>query len=403
MRIEDGAQSTRFLITLSSPVPFKVGAKSDPDRVELDFPVLAWGPSVSPSGIGSGLISVYRQATSPDGGTRIVLETSSPVRVTSAGTGLAAPGHPTEFELTLASADGSPPPSAPQIASLTMPAPSKLTVGASARMPAQTAVKPLQPAAMAAPVPVALLSLPEPAKSAPNRKPPTAKHIVAIDPGHGGIDPGTASPDGVFEKHVTLQSGLALKAALEATGRYTVLMTRSEDRFVPLPDRVKIARNGGAELFISLHCDAMEGREAHGATVYSLSETASDAVSDRLAQQENRAAAIGGVDLARQDDTTASMLIDLSMRQSLNGSNRFAELLVGEFAADRIRLQELKPHRAAGFAVLKAADMPSVLIEMGYLSDPEDAEQLSNPKHQKAIAAAITAGVDKYFRVGGRS
>ena len=204
----------------------------------------------------------------------------------------------------------------------------------------------------------------------------------------------------MYEKTITLESGLALKRALEATGRYDVVMTRTDDTFIPLGDRVKIARAGGAELFISLHCDAMEGREAHGATVYTLSQNASDAVSERLAAAENKSAAIGGSNLAAEDSSTASLLIDLSLHESVNESNRFAELITGEFQADGIRLQDQLPHRSAGFAVLKAADMPSVLIEMGYLSDPDDAALLADPAHQRTIAGAITAGVDRYFRKG---
>ncbi len=414
IRIEAGNDSTTLVIGLSSPVPFNVAAKADPDRVELDFPALSWSGSVAASGIGDGLIAVYRQGTPLQGGSRIVLETTVPVRVASAGTGLAARGQPTEFRLTLVSLDGSPPPSS-EPSALAASAPAMPPLRQERFLPpppparTQAALVPppvMSPAAVPQPLAVSLRSPGRPVPPAQQnaaRPVEKARHVVAIDPGHGGIDPGTASPDGVFEKAITLQSGLALKAALEASGRYTVVLTRGEDRFVPLADRVKIARAAGAELFISLHCDAMEGREAHGATVYSLSETSSDAVSDRLAQQENRSAAIGGVDLSQADDGIASTLINLSMRQSLNQSNRFAELLVGEFGENHIRLQELKPHRSAGFAVLKAADMPSVLIEMGYLSDPEDAEQLGNPRHQRAVAAAITAGVDRYFRNAGRS
>jgi N-acetylmuramoyl-L-alanine amidase len=373
--IKDGKADTSLMVDLSSPVPFRVAAKTNPDRVEIDFPNLGWAPDVAASGIGAGLITVYRQATLPEGGTRIVLETSAPVKISGAGTGLAAPGQPTKFELTLVSADGSPPPE------ITAP---KAT-----------------PVAQAAPPPeLAELHEAFEPRPAPKEKPVRpAKHVIAIDPGHGGIDPGTASSDNVFEKNLTLQAAMALRDALDATGHYTVVMTRDEDRFVPLPDRVRLARHAKAELFISLHCDAMEGRDAHGATVYTLSETASDAVSDRLAKSENQAAAIGGVNLAKQDGGIAATLINLSMRESLNGSNRFAEMLVKQFADYHIGLQELKPHRSAGFAVLKAADMPSVLIEMGYLSDAHDAANLADPKHQREVAHAITAGVDRYFKI----
>ena len=420
--------ATRFAMDLSGAVPFHVAVKANPDRVELDFPALAWGTDVPASGTGSGFVTVYRRATSPEGGTRVVLETTGPVRVATAGSGLAAPGQKTSFELQIVSEDGSPPPAsvpAPLTAARPPVAASIGRLQAPAR-PAQVASslpipRPLAAAPANGIVPTSLLPSPRPNRTAPPafvqpaslvaasvplpvplappfpRKSAGAHHIIAIDPGHGGIDPGTSSADGVFEKQITLEEGLVLKSALEASGRYTVIMTRSEDRFIPLQDRVRIAREAKAELFISLHCDAMEGRDARGATVYTLSQNASDAVSARIAANENNADALGGVDLSAQADGVADILIDLSMRSSMNESNRFAEILVHQFGDGQIRLQENIPHRSAGFAVLKAPDMPSVLIEMGYLSSPADAELLTNPAHQKVLAATITEGVDRFF------
>ena len=426
---------------LSGAVPFRVTVKANPDRVELDFPVLAWGGSVPASGTGTGFVTVYRRATSAEGGTRLVLETTGPVRVASAGSGLAAPGQKTTFDLQIVSADGSAAPAAmapaimapaPMAAAMhpdPAPVPVRVTPGmALARapkfltVPVSMAAAPTSllrptgaaparsaPASTATPAMAAVaqpvsLAAAIAAPAAPTRVVPqlaptktAAHHIIAIDPGHGGIDPGTSSADGVFEKRITLEEGLALKSALEATGRYSVVMTRAEDRFVPLQDRVRIAREAKAELFVSLHCDAMEGRDAHGATVYTLSQTASDAVSARIAASENNADALGGVNLAAQADGVADILIDLSMRSSMNESNRFAEILVHQFGDGQIRLQENIPHRSAGFAVLKAPDMPSVLIEMGYLSDPGDAQLLTNPAHQKILAGTITEGIDRFF------
>jgi N-acetylmuramoyl-L-alanine amidase len=399
LRIEPGRTSTLFHADLSGSTPFHVAAHADPDRVEIDFPGVVWPSSLAASGNGGGLVAVYRRASAPDGGTRIVLETTTAVRIASAGLGLAAPRQPTAFDLEIVSADGSLPPGPPVVAAASAaPQEHFLTV------PAVHSPDPPK-AAPALSIPVSLLTAlpdsPAPTPVAPHGKNQAeTRHIVAIDPGHGGIDPGTSGPDGTFEKQITLETGLALKTALEATGHYTVVMTRHDDTFIPLQDRVQIARRAGAELFVSLHCDAMEGRDARGATVYTLSQNASDAVAERLAANENRAAAIGGIKLAGEDDGTANLLIDMSLRESVNPSNRFAELVVAEFGEHNIRLQDLKPHRSAGFAVLKAADMPSVLIEMGYLSDPGDAALLADPRHQRAISQAIIAGMDQYFRAG---
>ena len=402
--------STALEIDLTHSVPFRIATHANPDSIEIDLPGVEWPASVPGSGTGGGYVAVYRRAPLPEGGVRLVVETTTSVKVSEAGMGLAAPGQPAAFTLELRSEDGSSPPmDAPfatrgpaSIADLVEPPPvrpapeqqpARHVAPATTSVPAAAPAS-IIPAAIAAPTPVAALI----ARHIDSPHAAT-RRVIAIDPGHGGLDPGTASAEGVFEKAITLETGLSLKSALESTGRYAVVMTRGSDIFIPLQDRVKIARAAGAELFISLHCDAMESREAHGATVYTLSQNASDAVSERLAAQENRSAAIGGMNLAREDEGTANLLIDLSMRDSMNQSNRFAELLVGEFGEHRIRLQELKPHRSAGFAVLKAADMPSVLIEMGYLSDSGDAALLANPGHQKAISSAIVAGVDRYFRV----
>ncbi len=404
IHINPSANSTGLQIELSRPVAFRISTHNDPDSIAIDMPGVEWPSNVPASGMGVGFVSVYRRAISPQGGVRLIVETSTSVKVSEAGMGLAIPGHPTVFNLDIRSDDGSPPPATVEAAPRTVAA--IPAVQPPPEKPAAAALHYLapSPAPAAVAMPVALTAKAPLAVPTETRR--TTRRVIAIDPGHGGFDPGTSSAEGVFEKSITLATGLVLKNVLEATGRYSVVMTRSDDTFIPLQDRVKNARAAGAELFISLHCDAMEGHDAQGATVYTLSQTASDAVSERLAAAENRSAAIGGLNLAREDAGTADLLIDLSMRDSMNQSNRFAELLVGQFAQRHIRLQELKPHRSAGFAVLKAADMPSVLIEMGYLSDPEDAALLANPVHQREISVAITAGVDRYFRVGetgGRS
>jgi N-acetylmuramoyl-L-alanine amidase len=396
IQVSPASQVTHVHIDLSSPSPFHVSVRSNPDRVELDFPGASWSDAVQASGVGQGFVTVYRKASSPDGGAMIVFETTSPVRILSAGSGLAAPGQPVGFDLDIASTDGSPPPQPTMIQPMAAAAVPHVLAVPSRKAPA--------PVETSEALPVSLFTDARAAENRPTVPPSSvmlhkARRIIAIDPGHGGIDPGTASSDGIFEKAITLETGLALKSALEATGHYTVVMTRSDDTFIPLQDRVQLARRAGAELFVSLHCDAMEGRDARGATVYTLSQNASDSVAERLAANENKSAEIGGIKLASEDDGTANLLINLSMSDSMNQSNRFAELIVGEFGEHHIRLQDLKPHRSAGFAVLKAADMPSVLIEMGYLSDADDAALLGDPRHQREISEAITAGIDKYFGV----
>jgi N-acetylmuramoyl-L-alanine amidase len=228
----------------------------------------------------------------------------------------------------------------------------------------------------------------------------SSRRVIVIDAGHGGIDPGAPSIVGYHEKQVTLATARLLARALEHTGRYKVVMTRDSDVFLKLHERVALARAAHGNLFISLHADSAGGGASsgtRGASIYTLSETASDAESERYAQRENRADAIGGVTLRDQSDDVAGILVDLTVRETVNEGNRLAGMLAESLEHDGIGLLPRAPHRAAGFAVLKSPDIPSVLIEMGYLSDPSDARALADPAHQARIARAVADGVDRYF------
>jgi N-acetylmuramoyl-L-alanine amidase len=227
--------------------------------------------------------------------------------------------------------------------------------------------------------------------------PPPPRRIVVIDPGHGGKDPGAIGRTArVLEKQVALQMGLALRDQLEATGRYEVVMTRDGDRLVRLRDRLQIARQTEGELFVSLHADSLvRAPRVSGASVYTLSERASNAEAARLARKENRADILAGVDLSDQEATVTEILIDLAQRDANNKSIRVAELLVEELRgatdmAKRARAQ-------AGFVVLKSPDMPSVLIELGYLSNPDDEKALADPAHIDQLATAVVRAIDRHF------
>jgi N-acetylmuramoyl-L-alanine amidase len=226
------------------------------------------------------------------------------------------------------------------------------------------------------------------------------KRTIVIDAGHGGIDPGAESVAGYHEKEITLATALVLRRVLEATGRYKVALTRDSDVYLKLHERVARARAMHGDLFISLHADSAGGdsdRTTRGASIYTLSQTASDAESERYAQRENRADAIAGVDLDDKGDDVAGILVDLTVRETVNDGNRLAAMLESAFGQGGVSLLPRAPHRAAGFAVLKSPDIPSVLIEMGYLSDISDARDLASPAYQNRIARAITDGVERYF------
>ena len=220
--------------------------------------------------------------------------------------------------------------------------------------------------------------------------------LVVIDAGHGGHDPGAISPhNGAREKDVTLALARALRAELLATGRIRVALTRGDDRFLILEERYGIARRLKADLFISLHADAAETPDARGASIYTLSEVASDREAARLAARENRSNIIGGVDLSAQSSAVSSILIDLSQRETMQLSADFARLLQRE-AGSAIRFRTTA-RRFAAFVVLKSPDTPSVLFETGFISNREDAEYLASAAGQRALARGVRAAVVTHF------
>ncbi len=220
--------------------------------------------------------------------------------------------------------------------------------------------------------------------------------LVVIDAGHGGVDPGAISPvDGRREKDVTLRIAQAIRDELVRGGRVRVALTREDDRFLILRERYGIARRLGGDLFISIHCDSVGAGSATGASVYTLSEVASDKESARLAARENKADVIAGVNLAATNADISSILIDLTQRETMNASAGFARLL-GREARE---LVPLKPnfHRMASLMVLKAPDMPSVLFETGYISNPVDAAFIDSDDGRRRIAQSVERAVEVHF------
>lgn len=213
--------------------------------------------------------------------------------------------------------------------------------------------------------------------------------LVVLDPGHGGRDPGAIGANGTEEKRIVLATALDLRRRLEATRACRVLLTRSRDAFVPLAERVEFARRRDAALFLSLHADSAPG--ARGASVYTLSETASDAMSEALARRENRADLAGGLRLPSVSPEVQRILISLMRQETRAGSTRLARLAVRELGEEVPLLPNT--HREAGFVVLKAPEIPSALIELGFLSDARDEAALRRPEHRAKLAAALTRAV----------
>ncbi len=347
---------TRLVFDLDRSVDYSIFTLSDPYRVVIDLPDLDWQVPSTAGSRAAGLIDRLRFGLFRPGNSRVVLDLKRPVRVKWATMLPPRDGHGYRFVIDLVETDR-----AAFLAALAPPRP---------------------------------LATPR-AGTAPRPKPrPGGKKVVVIDPGHGGVDPGTTGASGGFEKAVTLTYGKALATALRE--RYRVILTRDRDIFLPLQQRVQIARDADADLFLSLHADAIADRRFSGGAVYTLSETASDDEAAALAAKENKSDVIAGIDLNNQDQEVASILIDLAQRETKNFSSRFAGVLVSTLRTQGVRTRR-KPHRFAGFRVLKAPDVPSVLVELGYLSNPREEARLRSAEGRAAIVAAISDAVDAYF------
>ncbi len=388
LRIGTHPEKTRMVIELSRRADFRAFLLQNPPRIVIDLPAFDWRAGM-PSRPPGSLVGAIRNGVLQPGISRIVVDLETQATVRSAFFLPAGPGISDRVVIDFSRAGAG-----------YNPADERMFGSLNTQIPAGDS----HAAAAAAMAPSHTLNLPETAAGSPDpvETPATKpsgrgpKPLIVIDPGHGGNDPGAIGANGKKEKDVTLAAAKDLKEALEDTGRYRVHLTRSTDIFIKLQDRVAIARKKGADLFISLHADSIDKPGVSGASIYTLSNKASDAQTAKLAARENRADLIAGVDLSHEDKQVANILIDLAMRDTMNQSKFFANNVVKQ--ADRKGIELLdKPHRFAGFAVLKAPDIPSVLIEMGFMSNQREVSQLSSPAYRKKIAASIVAGIDQYF------
>ncbi len=344
-----------------------------PNRIALDID----GAGPGGTAAASGAVVAVRQGAHGTQGARVVFDLAAPAIIASGGFG----GDGRTLTLELRTVDDAAFARAAADGRLRFLPP--FSYGAAA-VPARYVVS--------APVPPASHRLVLPRVYGDDETRP----LVVIDAGHGGVDPGAIAADsGLREKDVTLRIARAIRDELLASGRVRVALTREDDRFLVLQERYGIARKLKASLFISIHCDSVGSGDASGATVYTLSEVASDKESARLAARENKADIISGVNLASTSPDISSILIDLTQRETMNNSATFAKLLGREAAP----LLPVKPnfHRMASLVVLKAPDMPSILFETGYISNPGDAAFISSAAGRKAIAESIRRAVDIHF------
>ncbi|TCT08113.1 N-acetylmuramoyl-L-alanine amidase [Aquabacter spiritensis] len=362
-RLAGDQQRTRLIIDLSRSVEFRAFTLANPYRVILDLPDVTFTFETRKALTRRGLVAAYRYGTFAPGKSRMVLDVAEPVAIDKAFILDPVDDQPARLVLDLVKTDAASFASTVATAAEARGAPSAIA-GHDATL---------------------------------TETPGDPRAVIVLDPGHGGIDSGTTGASTFAEKNIVLEVAFALKAKLEQSGRYRVVMTRSSDTFVALGERVRIARNNRAALFVSIHADALASTDgqARGASVYTLSDTASDSEAARLAESENKADLIAGVDLSEESDEVAGILFDLAHRETKNFSALFARTLVGAMKnAGKVHKSPLK---SAGFRVLKAHDVPSVLVELGYMSSREDLKLMTSDAWRGKVAGAMTDAIDDFF------
>ena len=348
----DGAD---VALTLSQPVPWRVHTLADPPRLVLDFRQVAFD-LLGETALGdSDRVTGLRHGLFQPGWSRLVLDLAGPYAVERAGMATGAPDGTARIEISLVETD-------PE------------TFAARAGAPLSRA-------------------FPEPERRLPAapRARDDGRIVVALDPGHGGIDPG-AVRDGVHEADLMLTFARDLRERLVREGGYEVILTREEDVFVSLEERISIARRAGADLLLSLHADAIAEGIARGAQVYTLAEDASSRASALLAERHDRGDLLAGIDLSGQDDGVAQVLMSIARTETTPRTEALAESLVAGLRAVGVRLHRRARERA-NFSVLKSPDIPSVLLEVGFMSSPGELEKLQSPEWRAQAAEGIAAGL----------
>ena len=362
VRLGQHPDKTRFVMELSAKTPYEVFTLSNPYRVVIDLPQVDWRiPEDKMGETQVGLVRALRFGLFSPTTSRVVLDAGAPVAVDKVFRLSPREDYPHRLVVDLKRV------SQPQFASLS-----------DRRI---TSEEPLPK--------------PNRQERSPGPDAGDSRPTIVIDAGHGGVDPGAIGVSGTYEKDVVLDYARHLAELLEATGRYRVVMTRRKDIFLPLRKRVDLARKADGDLFISLHANTHPSGNIRGASVYTLSETSSDKEAAQLAAKENKSDVIAGVDLAATTGTVSKILIDLAQRETMNESKHFANTLVQELGQSVKLLNNT--HRFAGFAVLKAPDVPSVLFEIGYMSNRQEEQQLLTARHRQKVNREMVDAVDSFF------
>lgn len=364
-RVAGDKARTRFVVDLGATVDLTVFALADPYRVIIDLPEIDFQLADGSGEQGRGLISAFRYGAFAPGRSRIVLDVTDPVAVDKAFVLPAIEGQPARMVVDLVKSDRN------RFLSVQAETLARLRDNGAAAKPKGD----------------------KPVIDSANEE--AGLPVVVIDPGHGGIDGGTSGSSGVAEKAVVLEFAKLLRQKLEDTGRFKVVMTREDDTFVALGDRVRIARESSASLFVSIHADSLNDQSFRGASVYTLSDEATDSEAAALAEKENRADIVAGLALPETENEVADILYELTQRETRTFSVSFAKRLISEMKS-AVKLVN-NPHRAAGLKVLRAPDVPSILIELGYLSNTHDEKLMTSEEWRERTADAALEAVNGFF------
>ncbi len=401
---------TRAIFEFTERMAVKISTLKNPYRIVIDMPEVGWRLPAKPLPSASGIYERLRYGLHKPGNSRLVLILKGPAQIANTAfiASNGAYGHRLVIELkptTKKTFNYNLKKDDLDVSPLNQSSPSSIT-----SVPRTIPILPARKSKVKTRPAVALETKTKPVRFqiAP-RKPPSRpsvekRYTVMIDAGHGGVDPGAIGISGIYEKSVTLGMAQSIRTELKKLGRFKVVLTRDRDIFIPLRDRIRFARKVGANLFISIHADTIKNSNISGPSVYTLSERASDKEAAMLAERENKADLIADIDLTDTDAQVTGILIDLAQRETMNQSVRFAGKLINEL---KKRTKVLRnTHRFAGFAVLKALDVPSVLLELGFLSSPKDERALRDRRYRAHLAAGVAAAVDGYFarieQVSGR-
>ena len=391
-RVTTTTDRARLILDLSLPTKFAVVALDGPNRIAVDVKAGSLKFDSPPPPAGSGLVSGYTVGMAESGRARAVLVVAQPAQLQQAYVLDAFADQPARLVVDIIpdTAENFAKRAAADLAAATANSPKPMVATSTPPGGSEVTTQTTSGAAVSAAASGAAAAPTAEAAAAPKAKP-----LIVLDPGHGGIDSGARAPNGIMEKSLTLIFALKLQALLVKSGRFDVALTRSDDSYLSLEQRVALARSNKADLFISLHADTFQQPQIRGASIYTRDEQATDVLDKVLADNENRTDIVAGFAVPKMTPAVVDVLVDLMRRQMRKQSYVAAESIIHELQPS-VELRRF-PVRQADFFVLQAPDVPSMLVELGFLSNADDIANLVKPAWQDRVADALARGVAAYF------